>query len=180
MGGVTSLIVKLVVQVEKLPTPSVVVMVTVCGPTPVTVLPATGLCVTVGVLQLSVATVLETKSGIVAWQLVFPLADWGGAQVVIVGGVVSPEVTVRTNGPGVLNVVLHIATRTMYGVPPMRSVAVPKDQFPVQPWSQQSLPTWLLSAGVGHAVWIEMIVSTSVSVVLHVLNVHGQLLAGVK
>ena len=64
--------------------------------------------------------------------------------------------------------------------PARRSVAVPKDQLPVQPWSQQSLPTWLLSAGVGHAVWTEMIVSTSVSVVLHVLNVHGQLLAGVK
>src|SRR5207244_7314207 len=85
VGGVVSLTVKLVLHVDALPAASVAVIVTGCGPQPTTV-PAAGDCVSVTPLQLSEATVVAVKSGTAAEQAV---TDCGGAQVVIVGGVVS-------------------------------------------------------------------------------------------
>src|SRR5436190_13748882 len=89
-------------------------------------------------------------------------------------------VTLSVKGPGVA-VELHIATRTTYGVPTTRFVQVADERLPDgQPWSTESVPSWLFSATVGHVVWIDRFVSTSG--VPHMLNVqpvaHGSL--GVK
>src|ERR1051326_5701500 len=85
-GGVVSLTVKVVVHVEELFDASVTVMVIRFGPEPSSV-PATGDCVTVTPLQLSLATTLPVKSGTAAWHELLAGADCGGAQVVITGGV---------------------------------------------------------------------------------------------
>src|SRR5512135_1688832 len=109
LGGVVSLTVNVVVHVAELPAASVAVTVIVCGPSP-TFVPAVGLWVTViepdGV-QLSVAVVPATTSGIAAWQLA-PAEPVVGAGHVTCGGVVSFTV----------NVVVHVA------VLPAASVAV--------------------------------------------------------
>ena len=64
-GGVVSLTVNVVVQVEELLEASVAVIVTVCGPLPTSV-PVVGDCVMVTPLQLSVATTLGMKLGTAA------------------------------------------------------------------------------------------------------------------
>ncbi len=59
-GAVLSTLLTLNVQVVVLPEASVAVMVTVCVPVPESMVPAAGLCVMVGVPQLSVAVVCDT------------------------------------------------------------------------------------------------------------------------
>ena len=96
VGAVTSLTVKVLVQVELLPTASVTVIVTVVTPVP-TVVPAAGLCVIISeplAVQLSLATTPLAKFGTVAWQLPFALALWFDPHEVIVGGVTSLTVKV--------------------------------------------------------------------------------------
>jgi hypothetical protein len=96
VGAVVSFTVKVVAHVEKLPDASVAVIVTGCGPNPTRV-PAVGDCVSVTLLQLSVAVVVAVKSGTAAWHEAFAEPDCAGAQVVIVGGVVSFTVNVATH-----------------------------------------------------------------------------------
>src|SRR5438270_275734 len=79
--------VKLVPHVAVFPLPSVTVIVTGCGPSP-TSAPATGDCVMMNV-QLSLAMTWDVKSGTAAWHELLAEADWAGAQLVMVGGVVS-------------------------------------------------------------------------------------------
>ena len=64
-GGVVSLTVKVVMHVDELLDASVAVSVIVFGPKPTSV-PASGDCVIVTLLQLSVATVVATKLGTAA------------------------------------------------------------------------------------------------------------------
>src|SRR5881394_2330326 len=97
LGGVTSLIVKVVVQVEVLPAASCAVIVIVCAPAPLSEVPASGLWVNVieaGAVQLSVAAAAPVKLGTSAAQLASPFALCPGGHVVMLGGVVSFTVKV--------------------------------------------------------------------------------------
>ncbi len=74
-GGVLSVTVKVLTQVEKLPASSVAVTVTLWTPTP-TGVPAAGDCVSVTLVsQLSEALAVAVKSGTVAEQLALANAD---------------------------------------------------------------------------------------------------------
>src|SRR6266566_3582256 len=93
VGGVLSVTVKVAVHVDSLVAPSLTCSVTVVTPKPTRV-PAVGVCVIdsgVEPLQ-SVATTPLVKSGTGAWQTPLAKALWLGAQVVIVGGVLSVTV----------------------------------------------------------------------------------------
>src|SRR5437762_2280953 len=101
LGGVTSLIVKVVVQVEVFPAASCAVIVIVWAPVPLNEVPASGLCVKVidaATVQLSVAAAAPVKLGTSAAQLASPFALCPGGHVVMLGGVVSFTV----------NVVVHV------------------------------------------------------------------------
>jgi len=95
-GAMLSVTVKVVLQVTMLPAASVTVITT--GVTPVeTRVPAAGDWVITRdatAVQLSVATTLAVKSGTAAWQLTLAKADWGGAQVMITGAMLSVTVNV--------------------------------------------------------------------------------------
>jgi hypothetical protein len=97
IGAVWSSTMNVVEHVELLLDASVAVMTIVCGPKP-TIVPAGGDCVSVTLLQLSVATVVDVKSGTVAEHEAFAVAVCIGAHDVITGGVVSLTV----------NVVVHV------------------------------------------------------------------------
>lgn len=90
-GGVVSWTVKVVTHVDALFDASVAVIVTACGPIP-TSEPAAGDCVSVTALQLSVAATPERKLGTADMHEAFAEPTWLGAQLVIVGGVVSTTV----------------------------------------------------------------------------------------
>src|SRR5881394_1683825 len=93
VGGVLSVTVKVAVQVDSLLAASLTCSVRVVTPSP-TEVPATGSCVTTtGPLQ-SLATTPALKSGTSAWQVASAKALWLGAQLVIVGGVLSVTVKV--------------------------------------------------------------------------------------
>jgi hypothetical protein len=62
VGGVVSFTVNVVEHIEELLDASVTVIVTVCGPMPTSV-PATGDCVMVTLLHVSLATTLAVKFG---------------------------------------------------------------------------------------------------------------------
>jgi hypothetical protein len=80
-------------HIEEFPAPSVAVIVTGCGPSP-NIVPAAGDCVSVTPLQLSLADVLAVKSGVAAMQPAPACMNCAGAQLVMVGGVVSLTVNV--------------------------------------------------------------------------------------
>src|SRR5436309_6519936 len=90
VGGVLSVTVKVAVQVDSLVAPSVTCSVTVVTPRPTSV-PAAGVWVIdsgAEPLQ-SLATTPPVKSGTGAWHTPLAKALWFGAQVVMVGGVLS-------------------------------------------------------------------------------------------
>jgi hypothetical protein len=90
-GDVVSLTVNEVMQVEKLPNPSVTVIVTGVTPRP-TSTPATGDCVIVTPVQLSLATTCVVKIGTASRHIAFAEPICGGAHMLITGGVVSETV----------------------------------------------------------------------------------------
>jgi hypothetical protein len=97
-GAVVSFTVSVLVQVAVFPPASLTVRVIVVSPSP-TKLPAVGFCVLIkapDAVQLSEATTVDVKSGTAAWQLALALTVCARAQVVMVGGVLSPTVTIAT------------------------------------------------------------------------------------
>jgi len=94
VGAVTSFTVKLTGQVMLLPASSATVMVIVEAPR-AAIEPAAGDCVTVKLLsQLSAATTKVVTSGTKPWQLASAFTVCAGAQVVMLGAVVSATVKV--------------------------------------------------------------------------------------
>ena len=97
MSVSTSVTENVVMHVDELLAPSVAVIVIGCGPNP-NMVPAGGDCMSVTPLQLSLAIVVARKFGVAAMHPAPACMNCGGAQVVMVGGVVSLTV----------NVVVHV------------------------------------------------------------------------
>ena len=144
IGGVTSFLVKLKVQLLILPLPSVAVKVTICVPEPDKAVPAAGDWVTKmepdGV-QLSDTIAIEIKLGIVAAQLALRLILWVAGQV-ITGATLSIETV--TNVDSCLKQPVEVFVASTLNV--VAVVRLPVGKFIVPPVPTTAVPTAALPA----------------------------------
>jgi hypothetical protein len=189
-GAVTSVTVKVVVQVFSLSAASVTLIVTFVTPVPTSV-PAAGDCVITrssAAVQLSVAVTLPVKSGTAAWQLPFASALCAGAHTVMFGAVTSATVKVVVQvfslSAASVTLIVTFVTPVPTSVPAAGDCVITRSSAAVQLSVAVTLPVksgtaaWqlpfasALCAGA-HTVMFGAVTSATVKVVVQVFSLSA-------